>query len=75
MIGIIVKVEKGLAEALAQELNQRAHIRIQAVKDDGIALVLDTDDLHILAARTKEFEEMDGVLGVYPVFSRDSLVL
>jgi len=75
MIGIIVKVEKGLGETLSQELRQKAHIRIQAVKDDRIALILDTDDLHILASSAKECEEMNGVLGVYPVFSGEFLVL
>lgn len=75
MIGIIVKVEKGLGETLSQELRQRAHSNIQAVKADRLALILDTNDLHILDRTTKEIEDTKRVLGVYPVFPGDSMVL
>jgi hypothetical protein len=76
MTGIIIKVGKGLGETLSQDLKQRAHINIQAVKGDRLALIRDTDDLlYILARTTKEIEDMQGFSACILFFPGDSMDL
>ncbi|MEW5746677.1 MAG: chaperone NapD [Nitrospirota bacterium] len=73
IVGLIIKVERGGGEELSKALSAMSHVSIQGVKDNQIVLLLDTDDVHVIARNTKEINEMRGVVGVYPVFSRDSL--
>lgn len=72
MIGLIVKAEQGTGEELARELSNRAHISIHRVQGSQIALLLDSDDMHVIARSSREIQDMKGVVSVYPVFSEES---
>ena len=71
MVGLIVKVEEDRREDLVRELSGRSHASIHGVEGNQIALLLDTDDIHIIAGSTSEIQDMKGVIGVYPIFSKD----
>ncbi len=71
--GIIVQLEESARDGLLKTLADMPHISIYSVKDNQIVLVIDTDDIYVLTQKTKEIQEMNGVIGVYPVFSLDSL--
>lgn len=73
MIGLIVKTEQGTGEELVRELSGRAHVSIHRVEGSQIALLLDLDDMHVIARSSREIQEMKGVVSVYPVFSEESL--
>lgn len=72
MIGLIVKAETGTGEELVHELSGRAHVRIHRVEGGQIALLLDTDDMHVIATISREIQGIKGVVSVYPVFSEES---
>lgn len=73
IVGLIVQAERGASEALSRTLAGKEHLRLYGVRDNQIVLMLDTDDVHIIARHTKEINEMSGVVGVYPVFTREAL--
>ncbi|MBI5633854.1 MAG: chaperone NapD [Nitrospirae bacterium] len=72
MIGLIVKAEHGTGEELVRELSNRAHVSVQRVQGSQIALLLDSDDMHVIARSSREIQDMKGVVSVYPVFSEES---
>lgn len=72
MIGLIVKAEEGAGEELARELAGRAHVSIHGVQGSQIVLLLDSDDMHVIAGSSREIQAMKGVVSVYPVFSEES---
>jgi len=73
MVGFIVKVKDGAIDTIMKSFEDMPHISIYGAKDNQIVLLVDTDDVHVLAHKIKEIQAVNGVLGVYPVFSRDSL--
>lgn len=72
MIGLIVKAEQGTSEKLARELSGRPHVSIHRMQGSQIALLLDSEDMHVIAMISREIQEMNGVISVYPVFSEES---
>ncbi|MBZ0157868.1 MAG: chaperone NapD [Alphaproteobacteria bacterium] len=73
MVGFIVRVEENAREFLSASLSRKPHMSVHGAKGDQILLLLDTDDIHVIAQSTREINEMKGVVGVYPIFSPDSL--
>lgn len=73
MVGLIVEVQPACCDGLAKVICGKPHIRLHGVKDNQIVLILDTEDIHVIAHSTKEINEIEGVVGVYPVFSYGSL--
>ncbi|MFO0751834.1 MAG: chaperone NapD [Thermodesulfovibrionales bacterium] len=73
MIGFVVRIEKHARDLLSDSFSRKPHVHVHAVRDDQIILLLDTDDIHVIAQNTKDINEMQGVVGVYPIFSPDSL--
>lgn len=73
IVSIIVQVREDVRNALARVFENMPHISIYGMKDNQIVLMLDTDDIHVLAHNIREIQKMDGVIVVHPVFSRDSL--
>ncbi|MCC6346816.1 MAG: chaperone NapD [Nitrospirales bacterium] len=74
MIGFVVRVEEHARELLSDAFSRKPHVSVHAVQDDRIILLLDTDDIHVIAQNTREINEMSGVVGVYPIFSPDPLL-
>lgn len=73
IVGLIVQAERGSSEALSQLLAGKEHVTLYGVRDNRIVLMLDTDDIHIIARSTKEINDMSSVVGVYPVFTKEAL--
>lgn len=71
IISIIVKVKEEFCDALIKVFEDMPHVKVFGIKGNQIVLILDTDDTHVVAHKTKDIQEMDGVIGVYPVFSQD----
>ncbi len=71
IISIIVKVKEEYLDRLIEIFERMPHVRVLGVKSNKIVLILDTDDMHVVAHKTKDIHEMEGVIGVYPVFSED----
>ena len=73
IVGIIVQVNEGLRDVLIKDFEAMPNINIYGMKDNQIVLILDTDDLHVLTQKIQEITKMNGVIRVYPIFSRESL--
>jgi len=58
---------------VAERLKTMPHITVHNVAGNRIALLLETDDLHVIAGSARAINEMKGVKGVFPVFSREAL--
>ena len=72
---MIVQVKEGFHDALTRAFGAMLHIGVHGIMSNQIVLSLDTDDIHALAKTTKEIQDMEGVLGVYPIFSKDEMSL
>ncbi len=70
---MIVQVKEGFHDTLLRVFEAMPHISIHGIRSNRIVLMLDTDDIHVLAQTTREIQDMEGVLGVYPIFSKDAL--
>jgi nitrate reductase NapAB chaperone NapD len=69
MISIVVKVKEGCCDSLTRIFEGMSHVRVFSIKGNEIVLILDTEDMHVVSHMTKDIQEMDGVIGVYPLFS------
>lgn len=74
-VGIIVQYDERDREEILRVFSRLRHISVFRVKNDQIALAVDTDDIHVLTEKAREIQSIPGVIGVYPVFSLDSLSL
>jgi nitrate reductase NapAB chaperone NapD len=72
-IGLIVQTEEGASAELALSLAMKAHVSIHGVVGNRIALLMDTDDIHVIANTAREIQALEAVISVHPIFSRDSL--
>ena len=72
-ISIIVQIREVDRDALLKAFKAMPHVSVYGVRHDQIILTLDTDDIHVLAHKTREIQRMNGVAGVYPIFSKDAL--
>jgi nitrate reductase NapAB chaperone NapD len=69
IVGLIVELNETADPELADTLQKRPHVTVQKAGRRRITLVLDTDDIHVIAENTHEISEMKGVKGVFPIFS------
>lgn len=74
-ISMIVKVKDGSRDTLLRTFELMPNIGVYRVKGNQIILSLGMDDMHVLARTVKEIHDMEGVLEVYPIFSKDELPL
>lgn len=72
MVGFIVKIKEGLTDTAVKSFEDMPHISLYGANDNQIVLLVDTDDVHVLAHKIREIRAMNGVLEVYPIFPRDS---
>ncbi len=72
-ISMIVQVKEEFHDTLLRAFEVMPHIGVYGIMSNQIVLALDTDDIHVLAQTTREIQDMEGVLGVYPIFSKDAL--
>ncbi|OGW25707.1 MAG: hypothetical protein A2X55_05365 [Nitrospirae bacterium GWB2_47_37] len=75
IINMIVQVKEGFHDTLLRVFEAMSHISVHGIMSNQIVLALDTDDIHVLARTTKKIQDMEGVLGIYPIFSKDALPL
>lgn len=75
IISIIVQVKEGSHDTLLRTFEAMSHIGVHGIMSNQIVLSLDTDDIHVLAQTTREIQDMEGVLGVYPIFSKGEMPL
>jgi len=73
-IWLIVKAQENSIDEVLEILFKIPDIKLERIKDNQIiASIVDADDIHVVAQKTKEIAEMKGVMAVYPVFSPESL--
>lgn len=69
VVGLIVELNETADPELANTLGRRPHITVRTADHKRISLVLDTDDIHVIAENTHDISEIKGVKGVFPIFS------
>lgn len=67
--GAIVEVEEGAGEAVLKGLSSMPEISVYGTKENKIVIVIDGDSPGVIETSTKEIMSMEGVLGVFPVYS------
>lgn len=73
MVGLIVEALEDYCDGIAAVLAVKPCVRIHGMKAGRIVLIFETEDIHVIAHDTKEINDMEGVMGVYPVFTYDAL--
>lgn len=73
MTGIIVDVREGYSDSLLRAFSCMPDLRLYGLKNSQLVLMLNTDDTHVLTQKIQEIQNLEGVISVYPVFSRESL--
>lgn len=65
---VVVHVREGFLNNLIGAFKSRSGISY-SIRGNSLVLFFATDDLRVMINIIKEIQAMDGVLGVYPVFS------
>lgn len=73
IVGFIINIKEELRDNALKALKDMSHVSIYGARNNQIVLLTDTDEVGILAKKIKEIQAINGVVDVYPIFSRDSL--
>ncbi len=65
----IVEIEEGSGEAVLGGLSSMPAISVYGVKENKIVIVIDGESLDVVETSTKAIMKMEGVIGVFPVYS------
>ena len=65
----IVEIEEGTDEAVLSSLSSMDAVSVYGIKENKIVIVIDADSLGIIEESTKKIMSMEGVTGVFPVYS------
>lgn len=66
----IVEIEGGTAgEAVLNSLSSMPAITVYGVKDNRIVIVIEGDSIGAIESSTREIISLEGVTGVFPVYS------
>jgi nitrate reductase NapAB chaperone NapD len=65
----IVELEAGAGEAVLNSLSTMHAITVYGMKENKIVIVIDADSLGIIEESTKKIMSIEGVTGVFPVYS------
>ncbi len=65
----IVEIEEGSVEAVLSGLSSMPAISVYGVKENKIVIVIEGESLDVLETSTKAIMAMEGVIGVFPVYS------
>lgn len=69
--GIIGEFEDGAGEAVLNSLAMIDNVSVYGVKENQIVAVIEGDDMNSVEKTMKVMYAIDGILGVFPVFSGD----
>lgn len=65
----IVEIEESAGEAVLSSLSSMEAVTVYGMKENKIVIVIDADFLGIIEESTKKIMSMEGVTGVFPVYS------
>lgn len=65
---VIVRVKQGSLDDVVKALSDMSGFGY-SIKDNNIVLYFDTDNIHAIIRILKTIQDMDNVIGVYPIFS------
>ena len=65
----IVELEVGAGEAVLNSLSTMHAVTVYGMKENKIVIVIDADSLGVIEESTKKIMSMEGVTGVFPVYS------
>ncbi len=65
----IVEIEESAGEAVLSSLSSMDAVTVYGMKENKIVIVIDADSLGTIEEITKKIMSMEGVTGVFPVYS------
>lgn len=65
---VIVRIKEGSLKDVVKSLNDMSGFGY-SIKDNNIVLFFDTDNIHAIIRILKKIQDMENVIGVYPIFS------
>ena len=65
----IVEIDEGAGEAVLNGLSSMHDVTVYGMKENKIVIVIDADSLGVIEESTKKIMSMEGVTGVFPVYS------
>lgn len=65
----IVEIEESAGEAVLSSLSSMDAVTVYGMKENKIVIVIDADSVGIIEESTKKIMSMEGVTGVFPVYS------
>ena len=65
----IVEIEEGTDEAVLSSLSSMDAVTVYGMKENKIVIVIDADSLGVIEESTMKIMSMEGVTGVFPVYS------
>ncbi len=65
----IVEIEEGTGEAILNGLSRIPEASVYGIKENKIVVVIDGDSMGTIEECTKKILSMEGVTGVFPVYS------
>lgn len=65
----IVEIEESAGEAVLNSLSSMDAVTVYGLKENKIVVVIDADSLGVIEESTKKIMSMEGVTGVFPVYS------
>lgn len=65
---VIVRVKEGFLDNVVEALSEMSGVGY-SIKGNNIVLFFDTDNIHAIIRILKKIQDMENVIGVYPIFS------
>ncbi len=65
---MIVRIKEGFLDNVAEALSEMSGFSY-SIKGNNIVLFFDTDNIHAIIGILKKIQDMENVIGVYPIFS------
>ncbi|HMK55040.1 MAG TPA: chaperone NapD [Dissulfurispiraceae bacterium] len=65
----IVEIDVSAGEAVLGSLSSMSAISVYGMKDNKIVIVIDAESLEIMEENTRKIMSLEGVIGVFPVYS------
>jgi nitrate reductase NapAB chaperone NapD len=65
----IVEIEESAGEAVLSSLSSMHTVTVYGMKENRIVIVIDADSLGVIEESTRKIMSMEGVTGVFPVYS------
>jgi nitrate reductase NapAB chaperone NapD len=65
----IVEIEESAGEAVLNSISSMDEVTVYGMKENKIVIVIDADSMGIIVESTRKIMSMEGVTGVFPVYS------